>query len=94
MSRHVIIDGVRYVPDVAKERLHNEAPGDYCRRMRTQMGLSLTQVAERADCAFQTISDFENRARATRVDIVVRIAQALNLSLDRMFGLPGAGGAA
>lgn len=93
MSRHVIIDGVRYVPSVVKERLHDEAPGDYCRRMRVRMGVSVSALAALSGCVPQTICDFENRARHTRVITVVRIAEALNLSLDRMFGLPAAGGA-
>ncbi len=93
MSRHVIIDGVRYVPAADTTAQPNESPGDYCRRVRTAMGLSMAQLADFAQVDLHTIADFEKRSRHTRVSSVVRIAQALNLSLDRMFGLPAAGGA-
>lgn len=90
MIPDVFIGGVRYVPHSNPSRLTDERPGDYCRRMRAQMGVSLSQLSAIADINLSTIADFENGCRHTRVSTIIAIARGLGLSLDRMFGLPGA----
>lgn len=59
-----------------------------CAELREQHGLSLQEVADRADLSKSHIWELEQgRARNPTVDTAVRLARAFGVSLDYMTGL-------
>ena len=59
-----------------------------CVNLREQHGLSLQEVADRADMSKSYIWELEQgRARNPTVDTAVRLARAFGVSLDYMTGL-------
>lgn len=59
-----------------------------CVALREQHGLSLQEVADRAELSKSHIWDLEQgRARNPTVDTAVRLARAFGVSLDYMTGL-------
>jgi transcriptional regulator with XRE-family HTH domain len=59
-----------------------------CAELREQHGLSLQDVADRAELSKSHIWDLEQgRARNPTVDTAVRLARAFGVSLDYMTGL-------
>ena len=56
--------------------------GDKIRFFRTKMRLSQEELAEKTDLSNVYISHLERGVRAPRLDVVINIANALNISAD------------
>lgn len=59
------------------------------RSLRTTLGYSLDELAERTSLSPSTISRVETGKRALSLDVLVPLANALQVSLDVLFELPG-----
>jgi transcriptional regulator with XRE-family HTH domain len=59
------------------------------RSLRTTQGFSLHELAERTHLHASTISRVETGKRALSLDVLVPLAQALQVSLDVLFEMPG-----
>lgn len=68
------------VERVARERL---------RSLRTTLGYSLDELAERTRLSPSTISRIETGKRTLGLDVLVPLANALQVSLDALFEVPG-----
>jgi transcriptional regulator with XRE-family HTH domain len=55
------------------------------RSVRTTLGYSLDEVAERSNLSASTISRIETGKRALSIDVLVPLAEALQISLDDLF---------
>lgn len=55
------------------------------RSIRTTLGYSLDEIAERTQLSASTISRIETGKRALSVDVLVPLANALQVSLDALF---------
>ena len=58
------------------------------RSLRTTLGYSLEQLAERTHLSASTISRVETGARTLSIDVLVPLANALHVSLDTLFEAP------
>lgn len=58
------------------------------RSMRTTLGYSLDELAERTHLSPSTISRVETGKRTLSLDVVVPLANALQISLDMLFEVP------
>lgn len=72
--------GVAEVEAVARSRL---------RSLRTALGYSLDELAERTNLSASTISRVETGKRSLSFDVLVPLAAALQVSLDALFETPG-----
>ena len=61
------------------------------REIRKERGLTLQQVAERADTTAQTIGRLETGMRTLSIDWVERIAKALDADSSELLSLPSEG---
>jgi transcriptional regulator with XRE-family HTH domain len=61
------------------------------RSLRTTLGYSLDELAERTRLSPSTISRVETGARTLSLDVLVPLADALHVSLDVLFEAPGDG---
>jgi transcriptional regulator with XRE-family HTH domain len=68
------------VEDLARSRL---------RSLRTTLGYSLEELAARTNLSPSTISRVETGKRTLGLDVLVPLAQALHVSLDVLFEVPG-----
>lgn len=68
------------VEDLARSRL---------RSLRTTLGFSLDELSERTHLSPSTISRVETGKRALGLDVLLPLAQALNVSLDVLLQVPG-----
>ena len=59
------------------------------RSLRTTLGYSLEELAERTHLSPSTISRIETGRRTLGLDVLVPLAQALGVSLDALFERPG-----
>lgn len=59
------------------------------RTLRTTLGYSLDELAERTNLSPSTISRIETGKRALGLDVLVPLANALQVSLDVLFEVPG-----
>ena len=59
------------------------------RSLRTTLGYSLDELAERTSLSPSTISRVETGKRALSLDVLVPLANALQVSLDVLFESPG-----
>lgn len=59
------------------------------RSLRTTLGYSLDELAERTNLSPSTISRVETGKRTLGLDVLVPLAQALHVSLDVLFEVPG-----
>jgi transcriptional regulator with XRE-family HTH domain len=59
------------------------------RSLRTTLGYSLDELAERTRLSPSTISRVETGKRSLSLDVLVPLAQALQVSLDVLFEAPG-----
>ena len=59
------------------------------RSLRTTLGYSLDELAERTSLSPSTISRVETGKRALSLDVLVPLANALQVSLDVLFEVPG-----
>jgi transcriptional regulator with XRE-family HTH domain len=59
------------------------------RSLRTTLGYSLDELAERTRLSPSTISRVETGKRTLNLDVLVPLAQALQVSLDVLFEVPG-----
>lgn len=59
------------------------------RSVRTTLGYSLDELAARTDLSASTISRVETGRRALSLDVLVPLAEALQLSLDALFETEG-----
>ncbi|MGF1655338.1 MAG: helix-turn-helix domain-containing protein, partial [Actinomycetales bacterium] len=59
------------------------------RTLRTTMGYSLDELAERTNLSPSTISRVETGKRTLGLDVLVPLAHALQISLDVLFEVPG-----
>ena len=59
------------------------------RSLRTTLGYSLDELAERTNLSPSTISRVETGKRALSLDVLVPLANALQVSLDVLFEQPG-----
>ena len=73
------VDGVSDLEGVARSRL---------RSLRTTMGYSLDELAERTNLSPSTISRVETGKRTLSLDVLVPLANALQVSLDVLFEMP------
>jgi transcriptional regulator with XRE-family HTH domain len=74
-----MLDGMSEIENVARQRL---------RSLRTTLGYSLDQLAERTNLSASTISRIENGKRTLSLDVLVPLANALQVSLDVLFNAP------
>lgn len=58
------------------------------RSMRTTLGYSLDELAERTNLSPSTISRVETGKRTLSLDVLVPLANALQMSLDALFEVP------
>ena len=70
----------RNVENLARSRL---------RSLRTTLGYSLDELSERTHLSPSTISRVETGKRTLGLDVLVPLAQALNVSLDVLLEAPG-----
>lgn len=73
------MDTVTDVESLARSRL---------RSLRTTLGYSLDELAERTNLSPSTISRIETGRRSLSLDVVVPLATALQVSLDVLFEVP------
>jgi transcriptional regulator with XRE-family HTH domain len=73
------VSGAADVEALARSRL---------RSMRTTLGYSLDELAERTNLSPSTISRVETGKRTLSLDVLVPLANALQVSLDVLFGVP------
>lgn len=73
------MSGVSDVEALARSRL---------RSLRTTLGYSLDELAERTNISASTISRIETGRRTLSVDVLVPLANALQVSLDVLFEVP------
>lgn len=73
------MSGVADVEALARTRL---------RSLRTTLGYSLDELAERSNLSASTISRVETGKRSLSVDVLVPLANALQVSLDALFEVP------
>ena len=59
------------------------------RSLRTTLGYSLDELAQRTNLSPSTISRVETGKRALSLDVLVPLASALQVSLDVLFEVPG-----
>lgn len=59
------------------------------RSLRTTMGLSLDQLAERANLSASTISRIETGKRTISLDVLLPLAAALHVDLDTLLAVTG-----
>ena len=64
--------------------LNYEHIGRRIREERTKAGFSQAKLAEMADSSPQYISHIENARKKASLEIIVRIANALDISVDRL----------
>lgn len=74
------MNNVAELEDLARSRL---------RSLRTTLGYSLDELAERTNISPSTISRVETGKRALSLDVLVPLANALQVSLDVLFERPG-----
>lgn len=74
------MNNVTELEDLARSRL---------RSLRTTLGYSLDELAERTNLSPSTISRVETGKRALSLDVLVPLANALQVSLDVLFERPG-----
>lgn len=73
------VSGIGEVEALARSRL---------RSMRTTLGYSLDELAERTHLSPSTISRVETGKRSLSLDVLVPLANALQMSLDVLFEVP------
>ncbi|MEW2134672.1 XRE family transcriptional regulator [Streptomyces sp. NPDC005435] len=73
------MNGVADIEALARSRL---------RSMRTTLGYSLDELAERTNLSPSTISRVETGKRTLSIDVLVPLANALQVSLDVLFEAP------
>lgn len=61
---------------------------DNMRKAREKAGLSQVDLAEKVGIPFQTINRYENTDIMPRIGVIVKIAQALNITVNELLGLP------
>lgn len=61
---------------------HREKIGKRISQLRQQKGLSLRQLAEKCDVTFQNINKIENGKYNVGIDILGRIAEALEVEIE------------
>lgn len=74
-----IVDSMSEIENLARQRL---------RSLRTTLGYSLDDLAERTNLSASTISRIENGKRTLSLDVLVPLANALQVSLDVLFNAP------
>ena len=65
-------------------------PGERIAAMRKARGLTQNELAERIGIIQSLISDYESGRRRLYAEMLIRIAQALNASVDELLGLKAA----
>jgi transcriptional regulator with XRE-family HTH domain len=63
---------------------HRVVVGKNIRACRTHAGLTLEQLAEKADLSWPYLSEIERGRENISLDKLVRLAQALNVKLARL----------
>jgi transcriptional regulator with XRE-family HTH domain len=63
---------------------HRAIVGKNIRACRTHAGLTLEQLAEKADLSWPYLSEIERGRENISLDKLVRLAQALNVTLARL----------
>ena len=66
-----------------------EAVGGRLRTLRTRAGLTQEQLAERAELAKDAISRMERGVQAPRLDTLIKLADALGVSLPTLVDVDG-----
>lgn len=70
---------------IARSKEIRKTLGESVRHRRNQLGFSQEQLAERADLHRTYVSDVERGARNVSLDIIQRLAGALEVSMCRLF---------
>lgn len=63
---------------------HRVIVGNNIRACRTNAGLTLEQLAEKADMSWPYLSEIERGRENISLDKLVRLAQALNVKLSKL----------
>lgn len=63
---------------------HREIVGKNIRTFRTSAGLTLEELAEKADMSWPYLSEIERGRENISLDKLARLAQALNVTLSRL----------
>jgi transcriptional regulator with XRE-family HTH domain len=65
-----------------------EAMGKRLQRLRQERGLTQTQLAEKAGVPFRSLQNWEYGRRTILFDAAVKLADALDVTLDELAGRP------
>lgn len=68
-----------------EDRAYRRVLGDRLRHLRAERGLTQEQLADRAGLAREYLSKVESGHRNPSLDIIARLAQALEVSLEDLF---------
>lgn len=60
--------------------------GENLKKIRNELGLSQKQVATIADINYITLSNIENNYQTPSLNVAVKIADALGLTIDEVVG--------
>jgi transcriptional regulator with XRE-family HTH domain len=69
---------------VAHAGKHREIVGSNIRTCRTSAGLTLEQLAEKADLSWPYLSEIERGRENISLDKLARLAKALNVTLTKL----------
>lgn len=62
--------------------------GQYIKRARQKAGMTQAQLAEKLGIPYQSIGQWERDVRNPKLDTLKRIADALNISIQELAGIP------
>jgi transcriptional regulator with XRE-family HTH domain len=62
--------------------------GERLQRLRHERGLTQTQLAEKAGVPFRSLQNWEYGRRTILFDAAVKLADALDVTLDELAGRP------
>lgn len=71
------------------KELDTHALGQRLRRRRKELGLTLTQLSQRADTGISTIHTIERGRTAPRLDTLLRLSAALDMPIADIIGEAG-----
>ena len=70
---------------MARTSNHREIVGKNIRAHRTMVGLTLEELAEKAEMSWPYLSEIERGRENISLDKLARLAQALNVKLSKLF---------
>lgn len=86
----VISEDRGYTVDVMAGRPPTKEATDFGKRVaaaRQQRGLTQRELADRIEVSLRMMEYYERRAENVKSDVIVKLAEALNVSTDELLGL-------